>query len=160
MLYPVSVFAPPRIRHRRQTCNCPNRRAATRAKIRRSHVGQASWPVQGFIASSSVSLSSPDSIHAHSTQVSTKPATNPPCYSSTSPLSGVDPIARAGFWELIREMAAAGHTIFVGTHYMDEAENCGRIALMYSGKVIAPGALRANLDDKPRNSQNAWRRGL
>jgi ABC-2 type transport system ATP-binding protein len=56
------------------------------------------------------------------------------------PTSGVDPIARASFWELIREMAAAGHTIFVSTHYMDEAENCGRIALMYSGKVIALGA--------------------
>ena len=55
------------------------------------------------------------------------------------PTSGVDPIARASFWELIREMAAAGHTIFVSTHYMDEAENCGRIALMYSGKVIALG---------------------
>jgi ABC-2 type transport system ATP-binding protein len=56
------------------------------------------------------------------------------------PTSGVDPIARASFWELIREMAAAGHTIFVSTHYMDEAENCGRIALMYGGKVIALGA--------------------
>jgi ABC-2 type transport system ATP-binding protein len=64
------------------------------------------------------------------------------------PTSGVDPIARASFWELIREMAAAGHTIFVSTHYMDEAENCGRIALMYSGKVIALGApadLRRNM---------------
>jgi ABC-2 type transport system ATP-binding protein len=64
------------------------------------------------------------------------------------PTSGVDPIARASFWELIREMAAAGHTIFVSTHYMDEAENCGRIALMYSGKVIALGApadLRHNM---------------
>jgi ABC-2 type transport system ATP-binding protein len=55
------------------------------------------------------------------------------------PTSGVDPIARGNFWELIREMAAAGHTIFVSTHYMDEAENCGRIALMYRGKVIALG---------------------
>jgi ABC-2 type transport system ATP-binding protein len=64
------------------------------------------------------------------------------------PTSGVDPIARASFWDLIRAMAAAGHTIFVSTHYMDEAENCGRIALMYSGKVIALGApadLRRNM---------------
>jgi len=64
------------------------------------------------------------------------------------PTSGVDPIARGSFWDLIREMAASGHTIFVSTHYMDEAEHCGRIALMYNGKTIAlgpPADLKRNM---------------
>jgi ABC-2 type transport system ATP-binding protein len=56
------------------------------------------------------------------------------------PTSGVDPIARGDFWTLIREMSTEGHTIFVSTHYMDEAEYCHRLALMYRGKVIALGA--------------------
>jgi len=56
------------------------------------------------------------------------------------PTSGVDPIARGAFWELIRDMARTDHTIFVSTHYMDEAENCHRLALMYRGRVIALGA--------------------
>lgn len=56
------------------------------------------------------------------------------------PTSGVDPIARGDFWTLIREMSDEGHTIFVSTHYMDEAEYCHRLALMYRGKVIALGS--------------------
>ncbi len=56
------------------------------------------------------------------------------------PTSGVDPIARRSFWELIYQLSAAGHTIFVTTHYMDEAEYCHRIALMYGGRVIALGS--------------------
>ena len=51
----------------------------------------------------------------------------------------MDPIARRRFWDLIYHLSAAGHTIFVSTHYMDEAEYCHRIALMYRGKVIALG---------------------
>jgi ABC-2 type transport system ATP-binding protein len=73
---------------------------------------------------------------------------NPPILFLDEPTSGVDPIARGAFWDLIREMASTGHTIFVSTHYMDEAEYCHRLALMYRGKVIALGApedLRANL---------------
>ena len=73
---------------------------------------------------------------------------NPPILFLDEPTSGVDPIARGAFWDLIREMARAGHTIFVSTHYMDEAEYCHRLALMYRGRVIALGApadLRANL---------------
>ena len=65
---------------------------------------------------------------------------DPPVIFLDEPTSGVDPIARAEFWELIRELSATGHTIFVTTHYMDEAENCHRLALMYAGKVIALGA--------------------
>jgi len=56
------------------------------------------------------------------------------------PTSGVDPIARAAFWSLIHDLAKSGRTIFVSTHYMDEAEYCHRLALMYRGKVIALGA--------------------
>jgi ABC-2 type transport system ATP-binding protein len=60
----------------------------------------------------------------------------------------VDPIARRSFWELIYQLSEAGHTIFVTTHYMDEAEYCHRIALMYGGRVIAlgsPAELKASL---------------
>jgi ABC-2 type transport system ATP-binding protein len=56
------------------------------------------------------------------------------------PTSGVDPIARRTFWSLIYQLSDAGHTIFVSTHYMDEAEYCHRLALMYRGKIIALGA--------------------
>ena len=52
----------------------------------------------------------------------------------------MDPIARGSFWDLIRELARTSHTIFVSTHYMDEAEYCHRLALMYKGRVIALGA--------------------
>ena len=53
------------------------------------------------------------------------------------PTAGVTPVARAKFWALIRQLAKDGKTIFVTTHYMDEAEQCGRIALMRTGKIIA-----------------------
>jgi ABC-2 type transport system ATP-binding protein len=65
---------------------------------------------------------------------------DPPVLFLDEPTSGVDPIARGTFWDLIREMARTDHTIFVSTHYMDEAEYCHRLALMYRGKVIALGA--------------------
>jgi len=55
------------------------------------------------------------------------------------PTSGVDPISRRNFWKLIKEMAGMGVTVFVTTHYMDEAENCNRIALIYKGDIIALG---------------------
>jgi len=58
------------------------------------------------------------------------------------PTSGVDPIMRNNFWQLIREMAANGVTVFVTTHYMDEAENCDRLALIYKGTLIAMGTPR------------------
>ena len=58
------------------------------------------------------------------------------------PTAGVAPVARNRFWALIRQLAAGGKTVFVTTHYMDEAENCTRIALMRAGELIAigPGA--------------------
>jgi len=64
----------------------------------------------------------------------------PPILFLDEPTSGVDPIARRNFWDLIYQLSAAGHTIFVTTHYMDEAEYCHRIALMYAGKTIALGS--------------------
>ncbi len=64
---------------------------------------------------------------------------DPPVIFLDEPTSGVDPIARRTFWELIYQLSGAGHTIFVSTHYMDEAEYCPRLALMYRGKVIALG---------------------
>jgi ABC-2 type transport system ATP-binding protein len=64
---------------------------------------------------------------------------DPPVLFLDEPTSGVDPLARAAFWDLIRDLSGSGHTIFVSTHYMDEAEYCHRLALMYRGKVIALG---------------------
>ena len=55
------------------------------------------------------------------------------------PTSGVDPISRRNFWSLIQEMGERGVTTFVTTHYMDEAEYCDRLALIYQGKIIALG---------------------
>lgn len=55
------------------------------------------------------------------------------------PTSGVDPISRRNFWNLIHEMTAAGTTVFVTTHYMDEADYCDRLALIYRGRIIAEG---------------------
>jgi len=55
------------------------------------------------------------------------------------PTSGVDPIVRRQFWEMIYEAAHAGTTVFVTTHYMDEAEYCDRISIMVAGKIEALG---------------------
>ncbi len=63
----------------------------------------------------------------------------PPILFLDEPTSGVDPVSRRNFWAMIYEMARAGTTIFVTTHYMDEADYCDRLALIYRGKVIAEG---------------------
>ncbi len=63
----------------------------------------------------------------------------PPILFLDEPTSGVDPIARRSFWDLIYEFSGKGQTVFVTTHYMEEAEYCHRLALMYRGKVIALG---------------------
>jgi drug efflux transport system ATP-binding protein len=55
------------------------------------------------------------------------------------PTSGVDPNSRRQFWDLIYDLAGHGVTVFVTTHYMDEAEYCDRIALIYRGRLIAEG---------------------
>jgi ABC-2 type transport system ATP-binding protein len=63
----------------------------------------------------------------------------PPIIFLDEPTSGVDPISRSNFWDLIRTMAEKGTTVFVTTHYMDEAENCDSLALIYKGAIIATG---------------------
>jgi ABC-2 type transport system ATP-binding protein len=66
----------------------------------------------------------------------------PPIIFLDEPTSGVDPISRGNFWDLIRTMAEKGTTVFVTTHYMDEAEHCDTIALIYRGAIIAAGTPR------------------
>ena len=56
------------------------------------------------------------------------------------PTGGVDPITRRGFWELIYEYAYSGSTIFVTTHYMDEAEYCNRVSMMTEGRIAVLGS--------------------
>ncbi|MDD5305076.1 MAG: AAA family ATPase, partial [Elusimicrobia bacterium] len=68
------------------------------------------------------------------------------------PTAGVAPAARERFWGLIRRLTGSGKTVLVTTHYMDEAEQCGRIALMRSGKLIAldePEALKSHAFPEP-----------
>jgi ABC-2 type transport system ATP-binding protein len=64
------------------------------------------------------------------------------------PTSGVDPTARRSFWDLIYELAKGGVTVFVTTHYMDEAEYCERVGIMREGKLLAldtPASLKASV---------------
>jgi len=69
----------------------------------------------------------------------------PPIVFLDEPTAGVDPASRRDFWKLIRTIAAGGTTVFVTTHYMDEAEYCARIGLMVAGTLVAldtPAALK------------------
>ena len=63
----------------------------------------------------------------------------PPIVFLDEPTSGVDPLSRRLFWELIQQMSEQGVTIFVTTHYMDEAEYCNRLALIFRGRLVALG---------------------
>jgi ABC-2 type transport system ATP-binding protein len=56
------------------------------------------------------------------------------------PTAGVDPVSRRAFWDLLYDLVAEGITIFVTTHYMDEAEHCHKLALIQRGKIIASGS--------------------
>jgi len=70
---------------------------------------------------------------------------NPEIVFLDEPTSGVDPVTRRQFWEMIYETASRGITVFVTTHYMDEAEYCDRITIMNEGRIVAldtPSALR------------------
>ncbi|HLE85119.1 MAG TPA: ABC transporter ATP-binding protein [Thermoanaerobaculia bacterium] len=72
----------------------------------------------------------------------------PPVLFLDEPTSGVDPLTRRSFWEVIYGLSDAGTTVFVTTHYMEEAERCHRLALMNRGRMIAldtPGRIRGEL---------------
>ena len=83
------------------------------------------------------------------------------------PTGGVDPITRRQFWVLIRKAASEGMTVFVTTHYMDEAEYCDRISMMVDGKIVAldaPAALKrrysaASMDEVFRTLARGAKRG-
>jgi len=63
----------------------------------------------------------------------------PPILFLDEPTSGVDPVSRRQFWELIQQMAGDGVTVFVTTHYMDEAEYCNRLVLIDRGRIVTMG---------------------
>jgi ABC-2 type transport system ATP-binding protein len=58
------------------------------------------------------------------------------------PTGGVDPLFRRKFWQILYQLAEEGVTVFVTTHYMDEAEYCGRISIMHAGRIIELGRPR------------------
>jgi ABC-2 type transport system ATP-binding protein len=62
---------------------------------------------------------------------------NPAIVFLDEPTGGVDPVTRRQFWEMINEAAESGITVFVTTHYMDEAEYCDRVSIMVDGKIAA-----------------------
>jgi drug efflux transport system ATP-binding protein len=64
----------------------------------------------------------------------------PPILFLDEPTSGVDPISRSLFWDLIHQMAADGVTVLVTTHYMEEAEYCNRLVLIFQGRIVASGS--------------------
>ena len=64
----------------------------------------------------------------------------PPILFLDEPTSGVDPVSRRNFWQLIQSLSEKGITVFVTTHYMEEAEYCDTLALIYRGKIIAQGS--------------------
>ena len=74
---------------------------------------------------------------------------NPKIIFLDEPTSGVDPITRRQFWEMIYEASETGVTVFITTHYMDEAEYCNRVSIMVEGRIEAldtPGMLKKQFD--------------
>jgi len=71
------------------------------------------------------------------------------------PTSGVDPTARRAFWDLIYDLAGRGVTVFVTTHYMDEAEYCGRVGIMRGGRLLAMDA--PSVLKRERLPGSSWR---
>ena len=75
----------------------------------------------------------------------------PPVVFLDEPTGGVDPEARRRFWDLIDDLVAGGTTVFVTTHYMDEAERCHRVALMHAGRLLALDSVPALKSVFPEN---------
>jgi ABC-2 type transport system ATP-binding protein len=76
----------------------------------------------------------------------------PPIIFLDEPTGGVDPISRREFWRLIDDLSAAGTTVLVTTHYLDEAERCDRVAIMHLGRLAALGTvgeLKQTFADRP-----------
>jgi ABC-2 type transport system ATP-binding protein len=74
------------------------------------------------------------------------------------PTGGVDPLSRRRFWDLIGDLSAKGVTVLVTTHYLDEAEHCGRIAIIHAGQLAALGtasSLKDRFADRPIGEINA-----
>ena len=67
---------------------------------------------------------------------------------ATTPTGGVDPVTRRRFWEMIYDAADMGISVFVTTHYMDEAEYCNRVSIMVNGRIEAL--------DTPKNLKNTF----
>ncbi|MBS3920257.1 MAG: ABC transporter ATP-binding protein [Deltaproteobacteria bacterium] len=67
----------------------------------------------------------------------------PPILFLDEPTSGVDPVSRRNFWQLIQTLSDKGVTVFVTTHYMEEAEYCDTLALIYRGRIVAQGSPEA-----------------
>jgi len=74
------------------------------------------------------------------------------------PTSGVDPITRRHFWEFIKQLTSEGVTVFVTTHYMEEARHCDRVVMINEGKIVASGSppeiIREVLPDRPEADLN------
>jgi ABC-2 type transport system ATP-binding protein len=76
----------------------------------------------------------------------------PPILFLDEPTGGVDPVSRRQFWDLINRLSDSGVTVFVTTHYLDEAEHCHRLALMYAGRIALTGTvaqMKATFQDRP-----------
>ncbi|MEN6450956.1 MAG: ABC transporter ATP-binding protein [Thermoguttaceae bacterium] len=79
----------------------------------------------------------------------------PPIIFLDEPTSGVDPISRRRFWDLIYDLSGRGVTVFVTTHYMDEAEYCNRLGLIYRGELIALGTPHELKTELARETETA-----
>jgi ABC-2 type transport system ATP-binding protein len=76
----------------------------------------------------------------------------PPILFLDEPTSGTDPVSRRRFWDLIHDLSSRGVTVLVTTHYMEEAEYCGRLGMVYRGELVAAGS-PGELKGRPTGSE-------